>query len=83
MKDSELAIIESGQFFLWSEPNSPSELYSDPVMVGHARAPLIPPEESECGVVAHVGPEGYAAFTAITDKVRTINANPAIHSSPA
>lgn len=72
MKDSELAIIESGQFFIWSEPNSPAELYSDPVMVGHERAPLIPPGRASCGAVNHLGPEGYAAFTPITDEVQTL-----------
>ena len=72
MKDSELAIVESGQFFLWSKANFPAELYSDPVIAGHVRAPLIPPGKTSCGAVNHLGPEGYAAFTPITDEVKVL-----------
>ncbi|MBT8364775.1 MAG: hypothetical protein KJP23_08725 [Deltaproteobacteria bacterium] len=64
---SELAIVEAGNIFLWSEPNSPVELYSDSPVVGHARTPLLPPAEAICGIVTHIGPEGHASFTALTD----------------
>jgi hypothetical protein len=69
---SELAIVETGSIFLWSEPNSPAELYSDSPVVGHARTPLLPPAEATCGIVTHIGPERHASFATITDRVQEL-----------
>ena len=70
--NSELAIIETGNIFLWSESNSPAKLYSDSPVVGHARTPLLPPAEAKCGIVTNMGPEEHASFTALTDKVQEL-----------
>ena len=69
---SELAIIEDGKILLWSEPNSPAELFSDSPVVGHARTPLLPPAEAICGIVTHLGHEGHASFDALTDKLQEL-----------
>ncbi len=69
---SELAIVETGSIFLWSEPNSPAELYSDSPVVGHDRTPLLPPAEATCDIVTHIGPERHASFAVLTDRVQEL-----------
>ena len=68
----QLALVIEGRFYLWSNPNSPAELSSDPPQVGHPRAPLTAPEGTRCAIVTELGPEGYAEFTAITDPVQIL-----------
>jgi hypothetical protein len=64
--DSQLAIIEGGEFFMWSEPKTAAKLSSDPPYVGHPRAPLKAPDGVSCGLVTILGAEGHAGFTPIT-----------------
>lgn len=64
-----LALIEQGKIFLFNDPGAPVELSSDPVYVGHPRAPL-ETGDAECGLVTILGPEGYAGFAPIDDPVQ-------------
>jgi hypothetical protein len=67
-KEAELALVENGQFFLWSQPGQPAELSSDPPWVGRPREPLRAPDGARCGIVTIIGPGRPAAFTAITNQ---------------
>jgi hypothetical protein len=70
--DTQLAWIENGKIYLFSEPQTAAELSSDAAYVGHPRSPLVPPEGAKCGVVTELGPEGHAGFDAITDPVQIL-----------
>jgi hypothetical protein len=69
---AELAMVENGQIFLWSQPGLPAELFSDDPWVGRVREPLQVPDGAHCGIVTLTGPEGRAAFTAITDPLQVL-----------
>ena len=71
-KEAELALVEDGQFFLWSQPGQPAELTSDPPWVGRPQEPLRAPEGARCGIVSTIGPGRQSAFTAITDILQVL-----------
>ena len=54
----QLAWIENGKIYLFSEPQTAAELSSDAAYVGHPRSPLMPPEGVKCGVVTELCKEG-------------------------
>ena len=71
-KAAELAMLENGQIFLWSQPDVPAELFSDDPWVGRDREPLKVPDGAHCGIVTLSQSGGRAAFTAITDQFQTL-----------
>lgn len=71
-KTAELAMVENGQVFLWSQPDLPAELFGDDPWVGRPREPMQVPDGARCGIVTIIGPEGQAGFTAITDSLQVL-----------
>ena len=71
-KAAELAMVENGQIFLWSQPDVSAELFSDDPWVGRAREPIQIPDGARCGIVTQIGPEGPAELTAITDPLQVL-----------
>jgi hypothetical protein len=71
-RDAELAIVENGRIFLWSQPDLPAELFSDDPWVGRAREPIQIPDGARCGIVTQIGSEGPAVLTAITDPLQLL-----------
>ncbi len=71
-KAAELAMVENGQIFLWSQPDVSAELFSDDPWVGRAREPIQIPDGAHCGIVTQIGPEGPAELTAITDPLQVL-----------
>ena len=67
--ETQLALVEQGDIFLFNDPNTPAKLSEDSVTVGHPRRPLVT-GDAKCGLVTIIGPEGHAGFTPIEGPVQ-------------
>jgi hypothetical protein len=72
IRGAELAVVENGQVFLWSQPDLPAKLYSDDPWVGREREPLQIPDGALCGIVTLIEPEGRADFASITNPLQVL-----------